>query len=126
MKKLSVIALSFLVSCAPIPQSYEPIIDFPPDTNMAKYQEDLKICRSYASRICPTQSAASGAIAGALLGAAFGAILGAGYDNAGRGALTGAGAGSLSAGAHSGVNAMEEQKRIIKNCMKSRGYAVLN
>ena len=130
MKKLTSIlfVFIFLIGCAPIPQSYEPIIDMRDasvDWNWNQYYQDLHECRTYATRICPADQAVGEAIAGAAFGAALGAILGSGTGDAGGWAGIGAGSGGLSGAAHGAGNAIEEQKRIIRNCMRGRGYKVL-
>ena len=94
----------------------------------ARYQQDLYECRQYAEQVSPVGDAAVGGLGGAAAGAALGAITGAlvGGVSAGEGAAFGAatgGAVGLGAGAYSGVN---EQQRIIDNCMRGRGYNVLN
>ncbi len=128
MKKLTSIlfVFVFLISCAPVPQSYEPIIDMRgTSVDWAQYAQDLHECQEYATRICPADQAVGEALAGAAFGAALGAILGSGTGDAGRWARIGAGSGGLSGAAHGAGSAIEEQKRIIKNCMKGRGYKML-
>jgi len=128
MKKLTSIlfVFIFLISCAPVPQSYEPIIDMRGTSiDWAQYAQDLHECQEYAARICPTDQAVGEALAGAAFGAALGAILGSGTGNVGEWAGIGAGSGGLSGAAHGAGSAIEEQKRIIRNCMRGRGYKVL-
>ena len=128
MKKLTSIlfVFIFLISCAPVPQSYEPIIDIRGTSfDWNQYYRDLQECRAYATRICPADQAVGEALAGAAFGAALGAILGSGTGDAGRWTGIGAGSGGLSGAAHGAGNAVEEQKRIIRNCMRGRGYKVL-
>jgi len=128
MKKLTSIlfVFIFLISCAPVPQSYEPIIDTGySNFDWTQYWQDLRECRTYAARICPADQAVGEALAGAAFGAALGAILGSGTGDTGRWAGIGAGSGGLSGAAHGAGSAIERQKRIIQNCMKGRGYRVL-
>ena len=128
MKKLTSIlfVFTFLVSCAPVPQSYEPIIDTGCSSfDWAQYWQDLRECQAYAAKIRTADQAVGGALAGAAFGAALGAILGSGTGNAGRWAGIGAGSGGLSGAAHGAGSAIEKQKRIIRNCLRSRGYRVL-
>ncbi len=126
MKKLLTMAMATmtLAGCA---QSYQPVVDTK-GQDSARYQQDLFECRQYAEQVSPAGDAAVGGLGGAAAGAALGAITGAlvGGVSAGTGAAVGAatgGAVGVGAGAVSGV---EEQKRIINNCMRGRGYNVLN
>ena len=118
------VAASALAGCA---QSYEPVVDTR-GHDTARYQQDLYECRQYAERTSPAGDAAVGGLTGAAAGAALGAITGAlvGGVSAGEGAAFGAatgGAVGVGTGAYRGVN---EQQRIIDNCMRGRGYNVLN
>ena len=110
-----------LASCA---QSYQPIIDTK-GVDEAKYQQDLSECRAYAEEVSPAGKAATSGGIGALLGAALGAIVGAFSGSAGQGAAIGASVGGVG-GAASGVGeGVSDQKQIIRNCLRNRGYAVL-
>jgi outer membrane lipoprotein SlyB len=111
-----------LAACA---QSYEPIIDMK-GVDQAKYQQDLSECRAYAERVSPVGQAATSGGLGALLGAALGAIVGAFSGDAGTGAALGGSVGAVG-GAASGAGAgVSEQKQVINNCLRNRGYSVLN
>ncbi len=117
-------AAAALAGCA---QSYQPVVDTR-GQDTSRYQQDLYECRQYAQQVSPVEDAAVGGLGGAAAGAALGAITGAlvGGVSAGEGAAFGAatgGAVGLGAGAYSGVN---EQQRIIDNCLRGRGYNVLN
>ena len=117
-------AMATLAGCA---QSYQPVVDTR-GNDTARYQQDLYECRQYAEQVSPVQDAAVGGLGGAAAGAALGAITGAlvGGVSAGQGAAVGAatgGAVGIGAGAYTGVN---EQQRIIDNCLRNRGYSVLN
>lgn len=126
MKKLLTLAVAMttLAGCA---QTYQPVVDTK-GHDSARYQQDLFECRQYAEQVSPAGKAAVSGVGGAAAGAALGAITGAlvGGVSAGTGAAVGAatgGAVGLGSGAYSGV---EEQERIINNCMRGRGYNVLN
>jgi hypothetical protein len=126
MKRFLVLAtaMATLAGCA---QSYQPVVDTR-GHDTARYQQDLYECRQYAEQTSPVQDAAVGGLGGAAAGAALGAITGAlvGGVSAGSGAAFGAATGGalgVGAGAYSGVN---EQQRIIDNCLRGRGYNVLN
>jgi uncharacterized protein YcfJ len=118
------VAMTTLAGCA---QSYQPVVDTK-GQDSARYQQDLYECRQYAEQVSPVQDAAVGGLGGAAAGAALGAITGAlvGGVSAGSGAAVGAatgGAVGIGAGAYSGV---KEQEKIINNCLRNRGYSVLN
>src|SRR6056297_3033635 len=106
MKKMSfasiglpLVATLLLAGCAS-----DPIID---DTavDSVQYQKDLEECREVAQQV----KAASTIGKSALFSAAFGAATGA---------ISGVGGG--------GLKADEEKSTVIKNCLRQRGYKVLN
>ena len=126
MKRLMtlVVAMATLAGCA---QTYQPVVDTK-GHDTARYQQDLYECRQYAEQVSPAGQAAVGGLGGAAGGAALGAITGAlvGGVSAGEGAALGAatgGAVGVGAGAYRGV---DEQQRVIDNCLRGRGYNVLN
>lgn len=119
MKLLAVaVAAAMLVGCAAPRGSgsnYSPIVDRPGTS----YGADLQDCQAYAARL---PSAGDGAVAGAVAGAIFGALLGAAFhvgsrDTAWAGALGGATGGA--------ARSEQDQRSVIANCMRGRGYAVL-
>jgi hypothetical protein len=123
MRRTLVIALAAgLAGCA---QSYQPVVD-PKGVDNAKYQQDLAECRQLAEQVNPYERAAVGTAIGAIGGAALGAVTGAVVGSPGAGAAIGAGAGGLTGAAVGGGGGVEQQKKIIDNCLKNRGYAVLN
>lgn len=82
---------------------------------------DRAECQRYANGIESGSSAIGGALAGGLLGAALGATVGDGgfaRDMAGVGAISGGAAGYGSA--------QMTKSQVLRNCMRGRGYAVLN
>ncbi|HET6157413.1 MAG TPA: hypothetical protein VFE34_03635 [Dongiaceae bacterium] len=126
MKKFltAAVAMATMAGCA---QTYQPVVDTK-GHDSARYQQDLYECRQYAEQVSPAGKAAVSGLGGAAAGAALGAITGAlvGGVSAGEGAAFGAatgGAVGVGTGAYSGVT---EQERIINNCMRGRGYNVLN
>ena len=123
MRRILFLALAAgLAGCA---QSYQPVIDMKGVDN-AKYQQDLAECRQYAEQVNPYERGAMGLAIGALGGAALGAVTGAAVGAPGTGAAIGAGAGGLTGAAVGGGTGAEQQKKIIDNCLRNRGYAVLN
>ncbi|MBQ0720743.1 MAG: glycine zipper family protein [Gammaproteobacteria bacterium] len=89
--------------------------------NMSAYYQDLHECRNYASQVNTGAQIAGKTITGAVIGGAVGAITGnsdTAKRAAGVGGLLGAVKGSSQAG--------REKQRVIRNCLKGRGYRVLN
>jgi outer membrane lipoprotein SlyB len=108
------IAVAVCYGCA----SRKPIIDTA-NVDMEQYERDLAECEEVATQVDTAGRATESAAAGAAVGAAQGAIWGRAVgQSAASGAVTG-GAGGLYAADH-------ETARVIKNCMRQRGYAVLN
>jgi len=87
----------------------------------ARYQQDLASCQQYAEEVETGKKVAGGAVGGALIGGAIGAILG---DS--RSAARGAGVGSVTGAAGGAGQAANEKTRVVKNCLRGRGYQVLN
>jgi outer membrane lipoprotein SlyB len=98
----------------------QPIIDTK-GVNMAQYNQDLADCQTYADQVLVGRKALGGAAAGAVVGAAIGAAVG-NSDTAQRAAGVGAVAG---AGKGTG-RGLQEKQQVIRNCLRNRGYAVLN
>lgn len=103
-----------LAGCAANP---DPIVDMR-GVDPVLYEQDLADCRTYTREIQTEVGVAKGAAGGAAVGGAIGAIGG----ETGRGAGIGAVAGS----AKSAQLNEREKQRVVKNCMRGRGYRVLN
>lgn len=84
------------------------------------YQRDLTECERYAQQVSVGQKAGTGAAAGAAVGAAIGAILG------GVGTGEGAGVGAVQGATTGTVRGVRERRQVVRNCLRNRGYAVLN
>ena len=100
----------------------EPIIDTK-GVDMVLYQNDLEECSEYADEVGVGQQAAVGAVSGAVVGAAVGAIWD-GYR--GQSVERGAATGAVLGGAGGTASGVTERHRVVKNCLRNRGYAVLN
>ncbi|GEO81001.1 hypothetical protein [Pararhodospirillum oryzae] len=111
-----------LAGCA----SHRPVID-PRTSNktMAEYERDLAECQSYAEERGVAQDALLGTLGGAAVGAALGAATGAVLGSPGSGAALGTAIGGIGGGTTAGGSAAMSQKNIINNCMRGRGYSVL-
>lgn len=113
---LLLIFLTCLAACS----SHRVIID-KQGVDMAQYETDKRECEVYAEEVPVGEEVAKGAARGGFLWGAIGAIFG---DS--RAVARSAGAGAVSGGAHGGAKAEREQDRVIKNCLRNRGYKVLN
>jgi len=115
MQRVLIIMLTAtLYGCAAHP---DPIVDTR-GVDMAHYERDLADCKAYGDQIHIEQGVAKGAAAGAVVGTATGAISGNPASGAGYGAIYGA--------ADSAQINDREKQRVVKNCMRGRGYRVLN
>ena len=105
----------------------QPIVDTK-GGDQNQYAQDKAECENYSNNANVAGDAAIGAVGGAAGGAAVGASTGALVPggSAGGGAAMGAATGGLlglGGGAYSGV---EQKHEIFRNCMRNRGYSVLN
>jgi uncharacterized protein YcfJ len=87
----------------------------------AKYQVDLNECAAYADQVDAGSKVAGSAVGAAAVGGAVGAIFGGGH-----GAAQGAGAGAVVGGAHGVGDTLHERTQVVRNCLRNRGYSVLN
>ena len=94
------------------------VID-PTGVDMGRYQEDLAQCQEISKQV--RGKAVGGAVGGAVVGGSVGAIVG-NSDTAGKGA----GVGAVTGVARGAAATREERQLVIKNCLRNRGYAVLN
>jgi outer membrane lipoprotein SlyB len=116
------ILLAGVAACA---SSYQPIVDMK-GVDAERYQADLDECREYAEQVSPAGSAATGAGLGGLAGAGIGAAIGAVRGSPGTGAAVGAAGGGSAGLFGGGARGVEKQKRVIRNCLRGRGYRVLD
>ena len=130
MKRFMAVAVTFgiaAVALAGCTATSQPIVDTK-GVDQSQFAQDKYECEQYADNANVAGDAAVGALGGAAGGAALGAITGALVPgvSAGGGAALGAATGGvvgLGAGAYSGV---EQKREIYRNCMRNRGYSVLN
>ena len=94
-----------------------PIIDTH-NVDMAQYEKDLADCEEIAEQVQAGTLTAKSAAFGAGVGAAYGVVGGDVGHAAATGAVTG-GSGGL-------LKADNEKAKVTKNCLRHRGYAVLN
>jgi hypothetical protein len=95
----------------------KPIIDTY-NVNMVQYQKDLEQCEDIAEQVESGKITAKSAAFGTGVGAAHGAIDGDIGHSAAHGAITGAAGGLLKSD--------NEKAQVTKNCLRYRGYRVLN
>lgn len=86
-----------------------------------QYQRDLDECSAYAAQVDAGGKVAGGAVGSAVVGGAIGAIFGGGD-----GAARGAGAGAVVGGAKGVQETGHERHSVVSNCLRNRGYSVLN
>lgn len=97
-----------------------PIID-PQGVDMGRYQADLTECQAIADQVPVGERAVAGAAVGAAVGGAIGGIMG----NR-RTAVRSAGVGAVGGGVQGASSGMRERDQVIHNCLRGRGYRVLN
>ena len=108
--------LLLLAGCASDPN--KPIID-PEGVDMAQYEADRAKCEQVAQQV--EQKAGNEAVGGAVVMGIIGAIFGD-ADTAKRAA----GAGFVGGGAKGLRKTELERAKVVKNCLRVRGYQVLN
>jgi len=114
------ILCALIVGCAGRDRSPGGVIVDMKGVDRAQYQSDLAECQQYADQVDVAGQAAVGAVGGAVVGGLIGAVV----DDAAPG--RGAAVGGIAGGASGTVRGVEERQRVVKNCLRNRGYAVLN
>jgi outer membrane lipoprotein SlyB len=112
LKLIALTAAVLISACAS-----KPIVDTY-NTDMVQYQKDLADCEHVAEQVESGKITGKSAAFGAGVGAAYGVIGGDIGSAAATGAVTG-GAGGL-------LKSDNEKAKVTKNCLRHRGYAVLN
>jgi len=120
---LLALCCTLVAACATTDQINAPVVDTKGWTTAtrAQYQADLDECSQYADEVQTGQKAGAGAVGGAVVGGAVGAIFGGST-----GATKGAGSGAVVGGAQGVGQGVRERSQVIKNCLRGRGYVVLN
>ncbi len=109
-------AAMLAAGCAAHP---DPIIDTK-GVDPQRLAEDWDECEAYTEEIVMARGIGKGAAVGAAVGAATGAV----SDR--REVGEAAGIGAIYGGTRSGLDADREKQQVFKNCMRGRGYRVLN
>lgn len=109
-----------VTACTNTGANYTPIIDGPVGPN---YANDLAQCQQLArSQATLDQGTARTALTGAAVAGGATAIL----DNEGNNVRDAALVGALVGGSASALQNQSNQEAIIRNCMRQRGYRVVN
>ena len=119
MKRIMIcISLLGIVVAAGCASKSKPVID-PAGIDMEQYEIDLAECEQIAEQVDQKagEDAAGGAIIGGLIGAITGDITGA---------VKGAGVGTVIGGAKGAGSTSKEKERVVKKCLRNRGYEILN
>ncbi|MBQ0798780.1 MAG: glycine zipper family protein [Porticoccaceae bacterium] len=119
----ALVAVGLLSACANqgSSQSSSGVIIDTQGVNMDAYYQDLHECRNYASQVSVAGRTTTGAVAGAVLGGVVGAITG---DSGS--AQRGAGVGGVVGGVKGASSGYQEKHQVVRNCLRGRGYSVLN
>jgi hypothetical protein len=112
MAAMALVAVVVLAGCAS-----KPIIDTY-NVDMVQYEKDLGQCEEIARQVEAGKITAGSAAFGAGVGAAYGVVRGDVGESAASGAVAGAAGGMLKSD--------NEKARVTKNCLRHRGYVVLN
>ena len=114
----TVVIVTGCVSTAsdPIFSGSKPIID-KKGVDLNAYEVDLKECTEYANDISVGRSVLKGSAAGAAIGGVVEVLTD--EDEAIE-------LGAISGGSKSGIISLRQKERVVKKCLRGRGYKVLN
>ena len=93
-----------------------PIID-PQGVDMGRYQADMTECEAIADQVPVGERAVAGAAVGGVVGGIMGNR---------RTAVRSAGVGAVGGGVQGAASGMRERDQVVHNCLRGRGYRVLN
>ncbi len=111
--------LAGIVAVAGCANRHGDVIIDPAGVDMGLYEQDLAQCQQIAGQV--RQKAGGGAVGGSVVGGAVGGIIG-NSDTAGKGA----GVGAVTGAARGAAATNREKQLVVKNCLRNRGYKVLN
>lgn len=112
MKPYFLLATSVILSAC----SQAPIIDKGANFDPMQYEKDMAECKQYQEQV--KSQAGGSALKGAIVGGLMGAISGDAGDGAAYGVI---------AGGAEGVGATSQtKKQVLHNCLRGRGYKILN
>jgi outer membrane lipoprotein SlyB len=113
---IGIACITLIAGCAA--HRSKPVID-PVGVDMTRYEADVTECEQIATQV--EQKAGAGAAGGAVVGGLIGAIVGGRKS-----AVAGAGVGAVSGGARGTAATQREKSTVVKNCLRNRGYKILN
>lgn len=113
MKKIFLLLSPLLLNACASPG---PIIDKGVNFDPVQYERDYADCQAYQKQV--RNKAGGGALGGAIVGGLIGAITGDIGESAAVGAVAG-GAGGVG-------DTAQEKRQVLHNCLRARGYKVLN
>ena len=87
-----------------------------------QFEIDLADCERYSDEVRVGKHIATGAAGGAAVGAAVGAVSGANKSGIGKSA----GIGAVYGGTVTGMSAVRDHRYVLRECLRGRGYRVLN
>jgi len=120
---LLALSLFIFVSCA----TYNPVVDPGSVRNDDKYYRDRAECRALAEANTSTvKSTAKDAVIGGAVGTGTGALIGTIAGNTVSGLAYGAVIGGVAGAAKGLYDSNKNYETIYRNCMRGRGYDVLN
>jgi uncharacterized protein YcfJ len=129
MKKLAFLSIIFLLSaCAGRGVGgYDPVVDPKSVRDASEYDRDAAECRALASENTDTaRSIAESGVISAAIGGGVGALLGLIFGDTVEGLASGAVIGGVSGGVQGASASGQNYEAIFKNCLRGRGYSVLN
>lgn len=120
---IPVLSATFLGGCATTNDyhGYRDVVVDLKGVDLYEYEYDRAECEDYAYDVRVGERTAGGAAEGAVVGGVIGAIAGD-HHTAGRGA----GIGAVLGGYKAHKRSRYEQGMIVRNCLRGRGYHVLN
>jgi len=124
VQQLRKIALIACICLVPAACASKPIIDSK-GVDMVQYQADLQDCVQIAEQVETGKQIAKSSGAGAAVGAAVGVVTSVITGDASDIAYSAA-YGAVGGGSTGAFRADEEKATVIKNCLRNRGYSVLN
>ncbi|MGD8560870.1 MAG: glycine zipper family protein [Gammaproteobacteria bacterium] len=118
MKYSIIVMLGILLMTGCAARNSDIIID-PTGVLMDTYRFDLAQCQQISEQV--QQKAGGRALGGAMVGGLIGATIGNSKT-----AKKGAGVGAVSGAARGASTTKREKIKVVKNCLRQRGYVVLN
>ncbi len=114
------LVVAILISGCTAQQQAENVIVDTKGVNINAYELDLSECTDYAEQVSVAEKVAVSAAGGAVVGGVLGAIW------KGPSVERSAGAGAVLGSVNGGQGAYRERRQVIRNCLRNRGYSILN